>query len=206
MSRVDAKRIGRVLGAGADAEEAAEAVRRFADRADREGLIEIAYASFDSPIGVGQVAASERGIVSVGLPNMAEASFLEQLGELSPRILERPQRLDEALRELDQYFDGERHEFELALDWRLVGRGFAGKVLRETAKLPYGVTASYGEIAARAGNPRAYRAAGTALGHNPIPIVVPCHRILRAGNVLGNYGGGPEMKAFLLQLEGALPS
>ncbi|MET0751153.1 MAG: methylated-DNA--[protein]-cysteine S-methyltransferase [Solirubrobacterales bacterium] len=206
MSRVDAKRIGRVLGAGADAEEAAEAVRRFADRADREGLIEIAYASFDSPIGVGRVAASERGIVSVGLPNMAEASFLEQLGELSPRILERPQRLDEALRELDQYFDGERHEFELALDWRLVGRGFAGKVLRETAKLPYGVTASYGEIAARAGNPRAYRAAGTALGHNPIPIVVPCHRILRAGNVLGNYGGGPEMKAFLLQLEGALPS
>ncbi|MET0823980.1 MAG: methylated-DNA--[protein]-cysteine S-methyltransferase [Solirubrobacterales bacterium] len=206
MSRVDAKRIGRVLGAGADAEEAAEAVRRFADRADREGLIEIAYASFDSPIGVGRVAASERGIVSVGLPNMAEVSFLEQLGELSPRILERPQRLDEALRELDQYFDGERHEFELALDWRLVGRGFAGKVLRETAKLPYGVTASYGEIAARAGNPRAYRAAGTALGHNPIPIVVPCHRILRAGNVLGNYGGGPEMKAFLLQLEGALPS
>ena len=206
MSRVDAKRIGRVLGAGADAEEAAEAVRRFADRADREGLIEIAYASFDSPIGVGRVAASERGIVSVGLPNMAEASFLEQLGELSPRILERPQRLDEALRELDQYFDGERQEFELALDWRLVGRGFAGKVLRETAKLPYGVTASYGEIAARAGNPRAYRAAGTALGHNPIPIVVPCHRILRAGNVLGNYGGGPEMKAFLLQLEGALPS
>ena len=206
MSRVDAKRIGRVLGAGADAEEAAEAVRRFADRADREGLIEIAYASFDSPIGVGRVAASERGIVSVGLPNMAEASFLEQLGELSPRILERPQRLGEALRELDQYFDGERHEFELALDWRLVGRGFAGKVLRETAKLPYGVTASYGEIAARAGNPRAYRAAGTALGHNPIPIVVPCHRILRAGNVLGNYGGGPEMKAFLLQLEGALPS
>jgi len=206
MSRVDAKRIGRVLGAGADAEEAAEAVRRFADRADREGLIEIAYASFDSPIGVGRVAASERGIVSVGLPNMAEASFLEQLGELSPRILERPQRLDEALRELDQYFDGDRHEFELALDWRLVGRGFAGKVLRETAKLPYGVTASYGEIAARAGNPRAYRAAGTALGHNPIPIVVPCHRILRAGNVLGNYGGGPEMKAFLLQLEGALPS
>ncbi|HXV52380.1 MAG TPA: methylated-DNA--[protein]-cysteine S-methyltransferase [Solirubrobacterales bacterium] len=206
MSRVDAKRIGRVLGAGADAEEAAEAVRRFADRADREGLIEIAYASFDSPIGVGRVAASERGIVSVGLPNMAEGSFLEQLGELSPRILERPQRLDEALRELDQYFDGERHEFELALDWRLVGRGFAGKVLRETAKLPYGVTASYGEIAARAGNPRAYRAAGTALGHNPIPIVVPCHRILRAGNVLGNYGGGPEMKAFLLQLEGALPS
>ena len=206
MSRVDAKRIGRVLGAGADAEEAAEAVRRFADRADREGLIEIAYASFDSPIGVGRVAASERGIVSVGLPNMAEASFLEQLGELSPRILERPQRLDEALRELDQYFDGERHEFELALDWRLVGRGFAGRVLRETAKLPYGVTASYGEIAARAGNPRAYRAAGTALGHNPIPIVVPCHRILRAGNVLGNYGGGPEMKAFLLQLEGALPS
>ena len=206
MSRVDAKRIGRVLGAGADAEEAAEAVRRFADRADREGLIEIAYASFDSPIGVGQVAASERGIVSVGLPNMAEASFLEQLGELSPRILERPQRLDEALRELDQYFDGERHEFELALDWRLVGRGFAGRVLRETAKLPYGVTASYGEIAARAGNPRAYRAAGTALGHNPIPIVVPCHRVLRAGDVLGNYGGGPEMKAFLLQLEGALPS
>ena len=94
-------------------------------------------------------------------------------------MLELPRRLDEARRELDEYFEGQRREFELALDWRLVRSGLRSRVLRETAKLPYGVTSTYGEIAARAGNPRAYRAAGTALGHNPIPIVVPCHRVLR---------------------------
>jgi methylated-DNA-[protein]-cysteine S-methyltransferase len=206
MSGVDAKEIGRVLGAGGASDEFADIARRFTERADREGLVEIAYATFDSPIGTGRVAVTERGIVSLGLPNFAEDAFLAQLGELSGRILELPTRLDEARRELDEYFAGDRREFDLALDWRLVGHGFAGRVLRETAKLPYGVTATYGDVAERAGNPRAYRAAGTALGHNPIPIVVPCHRVLRAGNVLGNYGGGPEAKAFLLQLEGSLPT
>ncbi len=203
MSRVDAKQVSRVLGGERD-DGAAGVAGRFAERAEREGLVDVAYASFDSPLGVGHVAATERGIVSIALPNLDEEAFLDQLVEVSPRVLELPSRLDPARRELDQYFAGRRREFELELDWGLVRPGFSGRVLRETAKLPYGVTASYGEVAARAGNARAFRAAGSALGHNPIPIVVPCHRVLRAGGVLGNYGGGPEMKAFLLRLEGAI--
>jgi methylated-DNA-[protein]-cysteine S-methyltransferase len=204
MTRADAKELGRVLGGAG--EDAGDLARRFAERAAREGLVEIAYTSFDSPLGTGQVAMTERGLVSLALPNFGEESFLAQLAELSPRVLEVPARVDEARRELDEYFAGRRREFGLPLDWRLVREGFMRRVLTATAKLPYGVTASYGEIAAEAGNGRAYRAAGTALGHNPIPIVVPCHRVLRAGGVLGNYGGGPEMKAFLLRLEGALPT
>ncbi|MDX6583556.1 MAG: methylated-DNA-[protein]-cysteine S-methyltransferase [Solirubrobacterales bacterium] len=203
MSRVDAKTIAEALGGGLD-DDADGMVERLAARADREGLVDVAYASFDSPLGTGYVAATERGILSLSLPTFGAESFLEHLTEVSPRVLELPGRLDEARRELDQYFEGRRHDFDLDLDWRLVRSKFASRVLHETARVPYGVTTSYGEVAARAGNPRAFRAAGTALGHNPMPIVVPCHRVLRAGGVLGSYGGGPEMKAFLLRLEGAL--
>lgn len=199
------ERIAGALGGAGLADEAAAATARLLARADREGLVEVAYASFDSPIGVGHVAATERGLVSVGLPNRATDEWVERLAtEISPRVVELPGRLDEALRELDQYFAGDRRRFELELDWRLMPPGFYRKVLRATAKLPFGVTSTYGEIAGRAGNRRAYRAAGTALGSNPIPLVVPCHRVLRAGGVLGHYGGGPEMKEFLLRLEGAI--
>jgi methylated-DNA-[protein]-cysteine S-methyltransferase len=143
--------------------------------------------------------------VGVALPGRSEDAFLAELaGGVSPRVLELPQRLDEARRELDEYFAGRRTRFELPLDWSLVSSGFYGRVLKQTAKLPYGVTATYGEVAAKAGNPRAFRAAGTALATNPIPLVVPCHRVLRSGGVLGNYGGGPEMKRFLLEHEGAI--
>jgi methylated-DNA-[protein]-cysteine S-methyltransferase len=204
MSRAQASEIREILG-GAIAAPAAAAAERLARQAEAEGLIDVAYTSFESPIGSGLVAATERGIVSIGLPNSNRDAFLGRLArDLSPRILERPARFDEARRELEQYFEGERRTFELELDWQLVRSEFSSRVLHETAKLPYGVTASYGEVAARAGNPRAYRAAGTALGHNPIPIVVPCHRVLRAHGLLGQYGGGPEMKEFFLRLEGAL--
>ncbi len=203
MSRVETKRIGELLGGGVD-EDAASAAERFVARADREGLVDVAYATFESPLGTGHVAVTDRGVVSVSLPGFGSESFVEHLAGLSPRVLELPRRLDPIRRELDEYFEGRRREFDLPLDWRLVRSEFASRVLHETARVPYGVTTSYGEVAARAGNPRAFRAAGTALGHNPIPIVVPCHRVLRAGGVLGNYGGGPEMKAFLLRLEGAL--
>ena len=203
MSRVETKRISRLLGGGLD-DDAAAAAKRLAARADEEGLVDVAYARFDSPLGLGYVAGTERGVVSISLPTFNRDSFVEHLAELSPRVLELPRRLDRARRELDEYFEGRRREFDLELDWRLVHSEFAGRVLRETAKVPYGATTSYGEVAARAGNPRAFRAAGSALGHNPIPIVVPCHRVLRAGGVLGSYGGGPEMKAYLLRLEGAL--
>jgi methylated-DNA-[protein]-cysteine S-methyltransferase len=111
--------------------------------------------------------------------------------------------LDPVRRELEEYFSGRRHEFELALDWTLVG-GFGRKVLRATSEIPYGGVLSYAEVAADAGSPRGWRAAGNALGANPIPIVIPCHRVLRSGGVLGNYGGGPERKRWLLELEGAI--
>lgn len=203
MNAVDATTLSRVLGAPAST-EAAAAAEELKRRAADEGLAEVAYASYESPLGTGLVAATERGIVAVGLPNLGEDSFLDQIAAgVSPRILELPGRLEEARRELDEYFNGDRRRFELELDWRLVPRGFYGRVLRETAKLPFGATSTYGEMAARAGNPRAFRAAGTALGSNPIPIVVPCHRVLRAGGLIGQYGGGPEMKEFLLRLEGA---
>jgi methylated-DNA-[protein]-cysteine S-methyltransferase len=196
--------IARVLGAGVE-DASAKAAGRVAARAEKEGLAKVAYASYDSPIGSGYVAATARGVVGVALPGRSEDSFLVELAQgVSPQVLEVPSRLDEALRELDQYFAGKRTRFELPLDWSLVGSGFYGRVLRQTAKVPYGATATYGEVAARAGNPRAFRAAGTALATNPIPLVVPCHRVLRAGGVLGNYGGGPEMKRFLLELEGAI--
>ena len=130
--------------------------------------------------------------------------MLESLAErISPRLLEAPARLDPVRRELDEYFAGRRREFDLPLDWRLTG-GFTRKVLRETARIPFGETRSYMQMAASAGSPRAHRAAGSALGANPIPIVVPCHRVLRSGGGLGGYGGGLEVKRELLRLEGAL--
>jgi methylated-DNA-[protein]-cysteine S-methyltransferase len=204
MTTTDHRHIRSALTAGLP-EQAADAARRFADRAEREGLADVAYATYDSPLGTGLVAATRRGLVSVGLPNRDADDFLAELSAgVSARVLELPARLDPTRRELDEYFAGRRHEFDLPLDWRLSRPGFYRKVLRATARVPFGITSTYGEIAARAGNPRAYRAAGSALGHNPIPIVVPCHRVLRSGGQIGEYGGGPEMKEFLLRLEGAI--
>jgi methylated-DNA-[protein]-cysteine S-methyltransferase len=177
---------------------------RFAARAAEAGLLDVAYASVDSPFGPLMVAATPHGLVSVGLPNLDPERFLAMLTErVSPRALEAPARLDDARRELDLYFDGRLREFDLPLDWQL-SHGFRRKVLRQTARIPYGKTRSYKEMAERAGSPRAVRAAGSALGSNPIPIVVPCHRVLRTGGALGGYGGGLELKEALLKLEGAL--
>lgn len=205
MTADDTTDIGRVFGGGDLVVAAERAADALAVRAEREGLADVAFARYESPLGTGLVAATDRGVVSVALPGREEAEFLEGLAAgISPRLLELPARLDSARRELDEYFMGRRDAFDLELDWRLVRPGFMRRVLSATARLPYGVTASYGDVARSAGNPRAYRAAGTALGENPIPIVVPCHRVLRAGGVLGNYGGGPEMKQWLLELEGAI--
>jgi methylated-DNA-[protein]-cysteine S-methyltransferase len=182
-----------------------EFVDRLAERASEEGLLDVAYAKLDTPLGVGLVAATSRGLVRVALPSERLDDVLVDLAEdLSPRVLEFPARLDEARRELDEYFEGRRDRFELPLDWRLSHPGFYRRVLRATARVPFGEVITYSEAAERAGSPRAYRAAGTALGSNPIPIVVPCHRVIRGGGEIGNYGGGPEMKRFLLELEGAL--
>jgi methylated-DNA-[protein]-cysteine S-methyltransferase len=204
MSRVDTPEITRLLRAGIGP-EAQDAAQRFAQRAARDGLADVAYARFDSPYGEIHIAVTNKGLVSLALPTIGEDEFLARLAaEVSPRVLEVPTRLDDVRRELDEYFAGTRREFDLKLDWRLIRSGFYRSVLRETKKLPFGATSTYGEIAARAGNPRAARAAGTALATNPIPLVIPCHRILRSGGVVGQYGGGPAMKQSLLVAEGAL--
>jgi methylated-DNA-[protein]-cysteine S-methyltransferase len=182
-----------------------ELADRIAARAAEEGLVDVASATLDTPLGTAVVAATTRGLVRVGLPNEPLDEFLAGLAaRVSPRVLELPARLDDARRELDEYFRGRRHEFDLPLDRRLRRPGFYDRVLRRTERIPFGKTLTYGEVAARAGNARAQRAAGSALGSNPIPIVVPCHRVVRTGGDPGNYGGGPAMKRFLLELEGAL--
>lgn len=186
--------------------DASEATNGLIARAADEDLIDVAYASVDSPYGELLVAATERGVVKLGLPNLGTDGVLEQLAaEISPRVLEAPARLDPARRELDAYFDGRLKRFATPIDWRLA-HGFTDKVLHVVAKIPYGKTLSYGEVAEKAGNPRAFRAAGTACGANPVPLIVPCHRVVQAGGNPGNYGGGPEMKRSLLQTEGALGS
>ena len=181
-----------------------EIAERITARASEEGLLDVAYATLDTPLGELLIAGTPRGLVRLALPGSDPDVVLSELAEdLSPRVLEYPGRLDEARRELDEYFEGRRERFDLDLDWRLSNPGFYRRVLRAAAKVPFGDVITYRDAAGRAGNPRAFRAAGSALGHNPIPIVVPCHRVVRSGGEIGNYGGGPEMKRFLLELEGA---
>jgi methylated-DNA-[protein]-cysteine S-methyltransferase len=177
------------------------AIDRFQERAAAEGLLDVAYAGADSPFGPLLLAGTPRGLVRVGLPNEDREALLGELAaKLSPRVLEAPARLDEARRELDRYFEGKLREFELPLDWSL-SHGFRQRVLRGIAAIPYGETRTYTEMASGAGNPRAVRAAGSACGSNPIPVVVPCHRVLRQSGALGGYAGGLEMKASLLDFE-----
>jgi methylated-DNA-[protein]-cysteine S-methyltransferase len=204
-STTDTHELERALRApGTDDEAAARAAGSAASRAAEEGLADVAYATADTPLGSLLVASTRRGLVRVAFPQERPDDILGDLAvRVSPRVLEAPERLDEVRRELEQYFERERRDFELRLDWRL-SRGFRRRVLRNTARLPYGETATYAEMAARAGNPRAYRAAGSALGSNPIPVVVPCHRVVQTGGGLGGYGGGLDVKEYLLRLEGAL--
>jgi methylated-DNA-[protein]-cysteine S-methyltransferase len=179
-------------------------LERLADRAADQGLLDVAYTMSDSPFGPLLLAATPNGLVKVSLPGHDPEETLEDLAaRISPRVLEAPARLDKARRELDLYFEGKLTEFDLPLDWQL-SRDFRRRALRAIDRIPYGKTRSYTEIARSAGNERAVRAAGTACGANPIPIVVPCHRVLRSGGALGGYGGGLPMKEALLKLEGVL--
>jgi methylated-DNA-[protein]-cysteine S-methyltransferase len=204
MTESDERAVRRALATAPEA--AAAAAERLAARAQQERLVDVAYATVDTPLGTMTLAATARGLVRVALPRERLERVLDELSaDVSPRVLELPRRLDAARRELDEYFAGRRHQFDLELDWGLTRPGFYRRVLRTaTRRLPFGVTASYGEVATWAGSPRAYRAAGSALAHNPIPIIVPCHRVLRAGGEIGSYGGGAEAKEFLLRLEGAI--
>lgn len=176
-----------------------------ARRAAEDGLLDVAYGTYDSPLGPLTVFVTPSGLVRLSYPGEPIESQLDELAALiSPRVMAAPERTDEVRRQLDGYFGGTRRDFELPIDWRLL-RGFRGQVLRATARIPFGKVSSYREIATNAGSPNAYRAAGNALGSNPVPIVVPCHRVLHAGGGLGGYTGGLERKRFLLELEGALP-
>ncbi len=189
------------LGAGNDDERPLPDIT---DAVAAAGLLDVAYATLDSPVGTLLLACTDRGLVRLaylGDEAEDEDTVLEQLASaISPRVLASPRRLDDPRRELDQYFAGARHEFELPLDWQLT-HGFGRRVLRATARIPYGALSSYKEVATEAGSPRGFRAAGNALGSNPIPIVVPCHRVLHSGGGLGGYTGGLDRKRKLLAVE-----
>lgn len=175
-----------------------------AARAESEALIDVAFAPVESPFGDLLAAVTPRGLCCIAFPEESVDRVLTDLAaRISPRVMERPARLDAVTRELDEYFAGKRREFDLEIDWRYAS-GFGLKVLRQTAKIPFGRVRSYADVARRAGSPRASRAAGNALASNRVPIVVPCHRVVRTGGALGGYGGGLPRKEFLLKLEGAL--
>lgn len=185
--------------------ESAALAARTAARAADEGVAEIAYALLDAPVGRLVVAASSRGLVRIAyeLENGGVDNVLDAIAErLSPSIVEAPARLDEARRELDEYFAGRRRGFDLRIDWRLARSAFTRRVLEATARIPFGETSTYRDVAIAAGSPKAFRAAGSALGSNPLPIVVPCHRVLASTGGIGGYTGGLERKRVLLGIEG----
>ncbi len=171
-------------------------------RADAEGLVDVGWAVEDTPIGPLTLAATRAGIVRIGFGH--EDEVLEELATaVSPRVVHLPGRLDDVRRQLDQYFAGKRRTFDVPIDRRL-SHGYRRTVLEALTQVPYGETVSYKDLAERTGNPKASRAVGSAMATNPIPIVVPCHRVLRTGGALGGYGGGLDTKVWLLELEGAL--
>jgi len=177
------------------------------DAAAAAGLLDVAYAKLDSPVGTLLLAATPAGLVRLAyLDGDQEDSILEDVARrVSPRVLEAPRALDQPRRELDEYFDGRRRSFEIELDWQLMS-DFGRRVLTATAAIPYGSCSTYKHVAARAGSPRGSRAAGNALGANPLPIVLPCHRVLHSSGGLGGYTGGLDRKRTLLAIErGELP-
>jgi|tagenome__1003787_1003787.scaffolds.fasta_scaffold20938937_3 methylated-DNA-[protein]-cysteine S-methyltransferase len=176
------------------------------ERALRDGLVDVAYATTESPVGRLLLAATPAGVVRVGWTDEGFDAVLEDLAErISPRVLEAPRRLDDARRQLDEYFAGRRTSFALPLDHQL-SRGFRARAQAAIEAIPFGQTGTYASIAAAAGSPRAVRAAGTACATNPIPLIVPCHRVVRSDGSMGQYGGGVERKRLLLELEHALPA
>ncbi|WP_354697792.1 Methylated-DNA--protein-cysteine methyltransferase [Paraconexibacter sp. AEG42_29] len=187
-----------------DTTAATAAAERFAAEAAERGDADVAYAQIDSPVGRLVAAATPAGLAMLSYEDFRGGldAVLDTLAaRLSPRIVAAPRRLDPVKRELDEYFAGTRTTFDLALDWTLTS-DFARRILQATVQIPFGATASYGEMAAAAGNPKASRAAGRALGSNPIPIVVPCHRIIGTSGRLTGYTGGIDRKIKLLEVEG----
>lgn len=182
----------------------AELDRRFRDTAAREGLLDVAYDLVDSPIGALMVGVSDGGLclISFDPEPEREAELLAQ--RFGNRVLRSSRPIDEARRQLDEYFDGKRKSFELAIDLRLA-REFGRQVLAELGRVPFGELTTYGALAARAGRPKAARAVGMVMNRNPVPIVLPCHRVVGSTGSLVGYAGGLDRKVALLRLEGALP-
>jgi methylated-DNA-[protein]-cysteine S-methyltransferase len=200
-------RLERDLRAQFDVSASAERMDRllaaFAERAAREDLLDVAYASADSPIGRLILAATPAGVLRVGFESEGQSQILAELTRrVSPRVLRAPAPLEEARRQLSGYFEGTRQQFELPLDWRL-SAGFRRRVLAATSQVTYGETQTYREVATAAGSPNAVRAAGSALACNPLPIIIPCHRVVRSDGALGGYRGGRDAKQVLLAHEQA---
>ena len=176
---------------------------RLAAAAQRDGILDVAYRTIDSPVGPLLLAATEAGLVRIAYASEDHGAVLQALADrISPRVLNAPARVDGAARELDEYFAGQRRSFDLPLDWRL-SAGFRRAVLSHLSEIGYGQTASYAAVATLAGNPKAVRAAATACATNPLPLVVPCHRVIYSDGRIGRYLGGPEAKRALLLLEAA---
>jgi methylated-DNA-[protein]-cysteine S-methyltransferase len=205
MTNAELRRLEAALrrGADADVDTAANTASIAAVvAADREGLIDVAVSTVESPVGDLLVAATPQGLVRLAFDPVR---VLDDLAErISPRVVTAPARLDPVRRELDEYFEGRRREFDITVDLSLAS-GFRRHVLEATARIPAGQVTTYGALAAQVGKPSAARAVGNAVGSNPVAIVVPCHRVVPASGGVGNYGGGPERKAFLLDLEHAIP-
>lgn len=174
---------------------------RLANLADHEGVLDVAYRTVDSPVGSLLLAATDRGLVRVAYQREDHDRVMDTLAKrLSPRLLYAPARLDGAARQLEEYFTGARSCFDLPLDYALSG-GFRASVHRHLRTIRYGRTQSYAQVAALVGRPKAVRAVGTACATNPLPVVVPCHRVLRSDGSLGGYAGGLAAKVLLLELE-----
>ena len=187
----------------AEADTLARLRLRLGQAAGNEGLLDVAYTTVDSPVGALLLAATPKGLVRVAYDIEDHDRVLETLSKrLSPRVLRAPQRLDAAARQLDEYFAKRRETFDLPLDLSL-STGFRQLVQRRLPEIAYGQTRTYGQVAALVGNPKAVRAVGTACATNPLPLVVPCHRVLRADGTPGGYAGGPGAKVTLLSLEAA---
>lgn len=203
---IHALRNGSRAGQGAQREDTmTRLAARLAEAAADQELLDVAYRTVDSPLGPLLVAATTVGLVRVAYAREDHDEVLAVLSrQISPRVLRAPARLDQVARALEEYFAGRRHEFDLALDLRLTA-GFRRTVLTRLPGIGYGRTASYASIATAAGNPKAVRAAGTACATNPLPLVLPCHRVVRSDGTLGQYLGGTEAKRYLLSLEKGTP-
>lgn len=172
-------------------------------RADRDGALDVTYRLVDSPLGALLLATTARGLVRVAFGSEGIDAVLTDLADrLSPRILESPAHLDAPARQIDDYLAGRRRDFDVPLD-RALSHGFRGEVHRYLSRIGYGQVESYKQVAAHVGNPAAVRAVGSACATNPLPIVVPCHRVLRSDGSLGGYVGGLDVKRALLDLERA---